>query len=217
MAGNSIARGPPRPDHRRRARHRRGARGAPAQARRARRARRPRGGPARRASPRAAATRTGRAATSRDREQVDQAVEDAVAALGGLDVVVANAGIAAQLPLVGGDPAVMERTIQVNVLGVYYTLRAAGPHISHTRRLRAADRVGRRRRAPAADGRLQRVEGGGRGARQHAAHRAAPVGRAGRRRLLRRDRHGHDEPRLRHRGGRQAHRRASSRSCASRR
>src|SRR5688572_31326874 len=66
-----------------------------------------------------------------DRTEVDRAVEDAVAALGGLDVVVANAGIAAQLPLVGGDPAVMERTIQVNLLRVYYTLRAAGPHISH--------------------------------------------------------------------------------------
>jgi NAD(P)-dependent dehydrogenase (short-subunit alcohol dehydrogenase family) len=66
-----------------------------------------------------------------EREQVDRAVEDAVDALGGLDVVVANAGIAAQLPLVGGDPAVMERTIAVNVLGAYYTLRAAGPHISH--------------------------------------------------------------------------------------
>ena len=68
-----------------------------------------------------------------DREQVERAVENAVGKLGGLDVVVANAGIAAQLPLVGGDPAVMERTIQVNVLGVYYTLRAAGPHISHKR------------------------------------------------------------------------------------
>ena len=68
-----------------------------------------------------------------DREQVDQVVEDAVGALGGLDVVVANAGIASQLPLVGGDPAVMERHLQVNVLGAYYTLRAAGPHISHER------------------------------------------------------------------------------------
>jgi short-subunit dehydrogenase len=46
---------------------------------------------------------------------------------------VANAGVAAQLPLVGGDPAVMEHTTAVNVLGVYYTLRAAGPHISHPR------------------------------------------------------------------------------------
>ena len=66
-----------------------------------------------------------------DREAVEAAVEDSVGVLGGLDVVVANAGIAAQLPLVGGDPAVMEQTLAVNVLGVYYTLRAAGPHISH--------------------------------------------------------------------------------------
>ena len=66
-----------------------------------------------------------------DREAVDAAVEESVDALGGLDVVVANAGIAAQLPLVGGDPTVMEQTLAVNVLGVYYTLRAAGPHISH--------------------------------------------------------------------------------------
>jgi NAD(P)-dependent dehydrogenase (short-subunit alcohol dehydrogenase family) len=83
----------------------------------------------------AVAARCGDAHWSRcdvaDRDQVEQAVEGAVAALGGLDVVVANAGIAAQLPLVGGDVAVMERTLQVNALGVYSTLRAAGPHISH--------------------------------------------------------------------------------------
>jgi NAD(P)-dependent dehydrogenase (short-subunit alcohol dehydrogenase family) len=65
------------------------------------------------------------------REQVDAAVDDAVERLGGLDIVMANAGVAAQLPLVGGNPAVMEKTLAVNVLGVYYTLRAAGPHISH--------------------------------------------------------------------------------------
>ena len=66
-----------------------------------------------------------------DRDQVDAVVADAVAALGGLDVVVANAGIAAQLPLIGGDPEVFEQINRVNVLGTYYTLRAAGPHISH--------------------------------------------------------------------------------------
>ncbi|MCB0976226.1 MAG: SDR family NAD(P)-dependent oxidoreductase [Acidimicrobiales bacterium] len=66
-----------------------------------------------------------------DREHVEVAVEAAVAALGGLDVFVANAGIAAQLPLLGGDPTVMERTIAVNLIGSYYTIRAAGPHISH--------------------------------------------------------------------------------------
>jgi NAD(P)-dependent dehydrogenase (short-subunit alcohol dehydrogenase family) len=68
-----------------------------------------------------------------DRHQVEAAVDAAVGALGGLDVVVANAGVAAQLPLVGGDPAIFERTLAVNVAGVYYTLRAAGPHVSHSR------------------------------------------------------------------------------------
>jgi NAD(P)-dependent dehydrogenase (short-subunit alcohol dehydrogenase family)/alkylhydroperoxidase family enzyme len=67
----------------------------------------------------------------RDREQVEAAVEEAVQRLGGLDVVVANAGVAAQLPVLGGDPAVFERTLEVNLLGVYYTLRAAAPHIAH--------------------------------------------------------------------------------------
>ena len=66
-----------------------------------------------------------------DRAGVEAAVEAAVDKLGGLDVVVANAGIAAQLPLVGGDPEVFEQINRVNVLGAYYTLRAAGPHISH--------------------------------------------------------------------------------------
>jgi NAD(P)-dependent dehydrogenase (short-subunit alcohol dehydrogenase family) len=68
-----------------------------------------------------------------EREQVDAAVAEAVEQLGGLDVVIANAGIAAQLPIVGGDPEIFERTVAVNTLGAYYTVRAAGPHISHPR------------------------------------------------------------------------------------
>lgn len=64
-------------------------------------------------------------------DDVEGAVATAVAHLGGLDVVVANAGVAAQLPLVGGDPEIMRRTLDVNVMGAYLTLRAAGPHISH--------------------------------------------------------------------------------------
>ena len=66
-----------------------------------------------------------------DRAQVDQMVHELVTELGGLDIVVANAGIAKQLPLDGGDAEVMEQTLAVNTLGVYYTLRAAAPHISH--------------------------------------------------------------------------------------
>jgi NAD(P)-dependent dehydrogenase (short-subunit alcohol dehydrogenase family)/alkylhydroperoxidase family enzyme len=69
----------------------------------------------------------------RDREQVDAAVEAAVEHLGGLDVVIANAGVAAQLPIDGGDPEVFERTIDVNLRGAYYTLRATAPHIAHPR------------------------------------------------------------------------------------
>jgi NAD(P)-dependent dehydrogenase (short-subunit alcohol dehydrogenase family) len=66
-----------------------------------------------------------------DRAQVERAVEDAVERLGGIDVVVANAGVGAQLPLIGGDPAIFERTIAVNLLGVYHTLSLAAPHIAH--------------------------------------------------------------------------------------
>src|SRR5690606_5162099 len=66
-----------------------------------------------------------------DRAEVEAVVESAVDALGGLDVVVANAGVAAQVPLIGGDPELFERIQAVNVLGTYYTVRAAGPHISH--------------------------------------------------------------------------------------
>ena len=69
----------------------------------------------------------------RDRKQVEAAVDAAVDRLGGLDVVIANAGVAALAPVADGDPAIFERTIDVNLLGVYYTLRAATPHISHDR------------------------------------------------------------------------------------
>ena len=67
----------------------------------------------------------------RHRDQVEAAVGAAVDHLGGLDIVIANAGVAAQLPIDGGDPEIFERTIDVNLLGTYYTLRAAAPHISH--------------------------------------------------------------------------------------
>ena len=66
-----------------------------------------------------------------DPGQVDRAVQELVEELGGLDVVVANAGLAKQLPIIGGQPGVMEQHLAVNTLGVFYTLRAAGPHISH--------------------------------------------------------------------------------------
>lgn len=66
-----------------------------------------------------------------DPDQVDDSVAALVGELGGLDIVIANAGIAKQLPIIGGQPGVMEAHLAVNTLGVFYTLRAAGPHISH--------------------------------------------------------------------------------------
>ncbi|HYF25793.1 MAG TPA: SDR family NAD(P)-dependent oxidoreductase [Baekduia sp.] len=67
----------------------------------------------------------------RDLEQVQRAVDEVAGDLGGLDVAVANAGIAAQLPLLGGDPDVFEQTLAVNLLGAYHLVRAAGPHVAH--------------------------------------------------------------------------------------
>jgi NAD(P)-dependent dehydrogenase (short-subunit alcohol dehydrogenase family) len=57
------------------------------------------------------------------------AVDEAAAALGGLDVVFANAGIAGNTPLGGTDPAVFESVLRTNVTGVFFTLQAALPHL----------------------------------------------------------------------------------------
>ncbi|HEV3127950.1 MAG TPA: SDR family NAD(P)-dependent oxidoreductase [Solirubrobacteraceae bacterium] len=67
----------------------------------------------------------------RDLGQVEAAVEAAVEELGGLDVVIANAGVAAQLPVLGGDAEIFDRTLDVNLRGTYYTLRSAAAHIAH--------------------------------------------------------------------------------------
>lgn len=67
----------------------------------------------------------------RDGDEVQRAVDALTGELGGLDVVVANAGVAAQLPLLGGDPDVMVRTVEVNLIGTYNTVRAAGPLVAH--------------------------------------------------------------------------------------
>ena len=66
-------------------------------------------------------------------EQVTQAVDAAAEALGGLDVVVANAGIATGGPLRSQDLRSWERVIEINLLGVMYTDRAALPHLERSR------------------------------------------------------------------------------------
>jgi NAD(P)-dependent dehydrogenase (short-subunit alcohol dehydrogenase family) len=68
-----------------------------------------------------------------DRALVEEVVNAAADALGGIDVVVANAGVAGQMAIVGGDADVWDRTLAVNLDGVFNTLRAAGPRIAHPR------------------------------------------------------------------------------------
>src|SRR4029453_15779590 len=66
-------------------------------------------------------------------QQVTQAVDAAAEAFGGLDVVVANAGIATGGPLRSQDLRSWERVIEINLLGVMYTDRAALPHLERSR------------------------------------------------------------------------------------
>jgi NAD(P)-dependent dehydrogenase (short-subunit alcohol dehydrogenase family) len=66
-------------------------------------------------------------------EQVARSVDAAAEALGGLDVAVANAGIATGGPLRSQDLRCWERVIEINLLGVMYTDRAALPHLERSR------------------------------------------------------------------------------------
>jgi NAD(P)-dependent dehydrogenase (short-subunit alcohol dehydrogenase family) len=64
-----------------------------------------------------------------DQAAVDEAVAGAVAALGGIDVVVANAGVANNNTVAASPVDVVVRTIDVNLVGVVRTVSAALPHV----------------------------------------------------------------------------------------
>ena len=66
----------------------------------------------------------------RDRAGVDAAVAAAAEHFGGLDVAVANAGITAFGTLADLDPDRFEAVLDININGVYRTLRAAYPHLA---------------------------------------------------------------------------------------
>jgi NAD(P)-dependent dehydrogenase (short-subunit alcohol dehydrogenase family) len=65
----------------------------------------------------------------RDAEALTAAIDDLARRLGGIDVAVANAGIATGGPLRMVAPETVEETIDVNLLGVWRTARAAMPHV----------------------------------------------------------------------------------------
>ena len=65
----------------------------------------------------------------RDLQAMQAAADQAVEKFGGIDVVVANAGIASYGSVLTVDPEAVKRVIDVNLMGVFYTVRATLPSI----------------------------------------------------------------------------------------
>lgn len=61
--------------------------------------------------------------------ELEVAMADAVARFGGLDALVANAGVVTVASVEQIDPAEFDRVIEVNLLGTWRTARAALPHL----------------------------------------------------------------------------------------
>lgn len=64
-----------------------------------------------------------------DLPSMEAAVVSGIEKFGGIDVVVANAGIASYGSVLGVDPATFRRVLDINVLGVFHTVRAALPSV----------------------------------------------------------------------------------------
>src|ERR1700749_4598028 len=69
----------------------------------------------------------------RDLAAMESAAEQAVTKFGGIDVVVANAGIASYGSVLQVDPEAVKRVLDVNLLGVFHTVRAALPALVERR------------------------------------------------------------------------------------
>jgi NAD(P)-dependent dehydrogenase (short-subunit alcohol dehydrogenase family) len=64
-----------------------------------------------------------------DRDQLQAAVDGTIERLGGIDAVIANAGVGMGGPMRLMDPDAFERVIEINLLGVYRTVHACLPQI----------------------------------------------------------------------------------------
>jgi NAD(P)-dependent dehydrogenase (short-subunit alcohol dehydrogenase family) len=65
-----------------------------------------------------------------DRDALSRVVEQIADRFGGIDVVIANAGVATVGTVATLEPDEFERVIEVNLLGVYRTVKAALPHVT---------------------------------------------------------------------------------------
>jgi NAD(P)-dependent dehydrogenase (short-subunit alcohol dehydrogenase family) len=65
-----------------------------------------------------------------DLESMQAAAAAGVERFGGIDLVLANAGIASYGSALAVDPAVFKRVLEVNVLGVFHTIRATLPSVT---------------------------------------------------------------------------------------
>jgi len=83
----------------------------------------------------------------RDPAAVGAFVEQIISRFGGLDIVIANAGVGAYGPFLELDPGNMEEMLDTNVKGTIYTIRAALPHLLESDRadiVTVASEAGRR-------------------------------------------------------------------------
>ena len=65
----------------------------------------------------------------RDREAFKKAIDDGVAALGKLDIVVANAGICIIASWDEVTPQIWDDVVSINLTGVFNTVQLAAPHV----------------------------------------------------------------------------------------
>src|SRR3954469_6696768 len=69
----------------------------------------------------------------RDLAAMQAAVDAGIQRFGGIDIVVANAGISIYGSVLSVDPAAFKTILDVNALGVFHTVRAALPSIVERR------------------------------------------------------------------------------------